>query len=44
MLNELKMTVDARLAHEIDAEKGDQAHPRGDGDEIRRENDSYSSI
>jgi len=36
--------ADARLAHEIDAEEGDQAHPRGDGDEIRRENDSYSSI
>ena len=36
--------VDARLAHEIDAEEGHQAHPRGDGDEVGREDDFDSSI
>jgi hypothetical protein len=30
---------DARLAHEIDAEEGHQAHPRGDRDEVRRQDD-----
>ena len=31
--------VDARLAHEVDAEERDQAHARGDRDEVRRDDD-----
>jgi len=33
---------DARLVHEPDAEECHQAHARGDGDEVRRENDPDS--
>ncbi|MGH8690009.1 MAG: hypothetical protein ACREUS_03165 [Burkholderiales bacterium] len=35
---------DARFAHEPDAEEGHQAHPRGDGDEVCRQDDFYSFI
>jgi len=31
--------ADPRLAHEVDAEERHQAHPRGDGDEVCRQND-----
>src|SRR5687767_11017608 len=36
--------VDAGLAHEVDAKERDEAHARGDRDEIRRHHDAYAAI
>jgi hypothetical protein len=32
------------MAHEVDAEEGDEAHPRRDGDEVRSDDDRDAPV
>ena len=36
--------LDARTVHEVNAEELDQAHARGDGEEVRRHHDADARV